>query len=113
MEQFIITKAALNVLISATPDNYFTAAKLPCNKNKSIGDLWPYAAEFFKVFLTNKGKFQIQKGNANFRPYDQFGQGHPSSMDHRRLERHNFYEDQDGAHGLQKSAWCDGTGRIV
>ena len=30
----------------------------------------PYANEFFKVFLANKGKFQIPTGNAYYRPYN-------------------------------------------
>ena len=56
------------MLLTAPRDVFFTAAKLPCNKNKSINELSPYAAEFFKVFLANKGKFTVPKGCASFRP---------------------------------------------
>ena len=58
-------------------------AKLPNNKNKPVEDLSLYAAEFFKVFLANKGKFQVPKGNANFRAYnledDELGDWHGDS----------------------------------
>lgn len=69
-KNYKITRAALNVLLSAPGEDYFTAAKLPCNKNKSIFELSPYAEEFFRVFLANKGKFVIPKGKANYRPYN-------------------------------------------
>ena len=68
--KYRISKAALNVLLTAPGEDYYTAAKLPRNKNRSIGTLSPYAEEFFKVFLKNKGKFVVPTGKANYRPYN-------------------------------------------
>ncbi len=49
----------MNVLLSGHGEDFFTGAKLQCRKNKSIAELSPYADEFFRVFLSNKGKFGI------------------------------------------------------
>lgn len=69
-KEYNITKASLNVLLSGPGEEYFNAAKLPCNRNKSIAELSPFANEFFRVFLTNKGRFVIPSGKASYRPYD-------------------------------------------
>ncbi|KAG0581687.1 hypothetical protein KC19_3G000200 [Ceratodon purpureus] len=69
-EDFAITSATLNVLLTAPGEEYFKEAKLSSSRNKAIADISPYAAEFFKVFLAHKGQFQIPKGSANFRAYN-------------------------------------------
>jgi hypothetical protein len=82
-EDFQITPATLNVLLSAPGEEFFSQAKMPHNKNKSLEQLSPYAASFFNVFLANKGKFQVPKGRANFRAYnleqDLIGEWHGDS----------------------------------
>jgi len=69
-KDYSITKATLNVLLTGPGEEFFIAAKLPYNKNNSIAELSPYADEFFRVFLTNKGKFMIPTDHANYRPYN-------------------------------------------
>ena len=39
-------------------------------KNKTTKDLSPYGAEFFKVFLRSKGKYETPEVNIFVRPYD-------------------------------------------
>lgn len=69
-KQYNITSASLNVLLTGPGEEFFTAAKLQCNKNKSIAELSPFADEFFRVFLSNKGRFVIPSGHASYCPYD-------------------------------------------
>jgi len=69
-KDYNITKATLNILLIGPREEFFTAAKLPCDKNKTIAELSPCAKEFFYIFLSNKGKFVIPTGQANYRPYN-------------------------------------------
>jgi len=69
-EDFAITPATLNVLLTGPGEEYFKEAKLSSSRHKSVENISPYAAEFFKVFLAHKGSFQIPKGSANFRAYN-------------------------------------------
>jgi len=43
---------------------------MPSNKKKSINELSPYAAEFFRIFLSSKGKFVKLEAIASYRSYD-------------------------------------------
>lgn len=90
-QDFQITPATLNVLLSSPGEEFFSQAKMPCNKNKSLEDLSPYAAGFFNVFLANKGKFQVPKGKANFRAYnlddDELGEWHGDSWSETTAQR--------------------------
>jgi hypothetical protein len=65
-----VNKATKNTLLSAPGEVFFSQAKLTMNKKKTIDELSPMAAEFFKVFLASKGKFQRPQAKAYYRPYE-------------------------------------------
>ena len=50
-------RTAMRVLLEALGEEYFVAAKLVSNKNKTIKELSKYAKEFFKVFESKKANF--------------------------------------------------------
>ena len=52
-----ITSAAMRVLLEAPGEEYFIAAELISNKNKSIEELSAYAKQFFTLFLRQKNNF--------------------------------------------------------
>lgn len=65
-----ISPATLNVLLTSPGEDFFMQPKFLCKKNKSVEDFLPHAAEFFRIFLANKKKFEVRKGNANFKAYN-------------------------------------------
>ena len=69
-EEFKITNAMKNLLFTAPTEAFFSLAKRPSMKNKTARELFPYAAEFFKVFLQSKGEYKKLEAHAFFRPYD-------------------------------------------
>ena len=65
-----VTRASMRVLLEAPREDYFIAAKVVSNKNKTIEELSPYAKQFFKFFFLQKADFVKPVGRAYFRAYD-------------------------------------------
>jgi hypothetical protein len=65
-KNYNITSAMMQVLLEAPGEEFFSSAKQTRNKNKTVGQLFPYAKEFFRIFLKRKLEFRKPVGRAFF-----------------------------------------------
>ena len=68
-EKYNIMPATKQLLFTVPKEEFFSQAKRPSSKNKRCEELFPYAAEFFKVFLRSKGKYRKPEARIFMRSY--------------------------------------------
>jgi hypothetical protein len=69
-QNYDITKAIKQLLLTAPREEFFSQVMRPANKNKSCPEISPFATEFFKVFLKSKGKYKKPDAKSYLRPYN-------------------------------------------
>jgi hypothetical protein len=69
-KNYNITSATMQVLLETPREEFFSSAQQTQNKNKTVGQLSPYAKEFIQIFLKRKLDFRKPAGRAFFRPYN-------------------------------------------
>ena len=60
----------MNMVLERPRETYFAEAKQLKLKNKTYAQISPAAAEFFKVFLNHKNRFELPYAHAEYRTYD-------------------------------------------